>query len=133
MSTINVNVVQSTGGTVTINDNLIVTGTNNIRPYKVYTAIINQGGTNPPNTAILENTIGTVSWGRTQEGFYTLTSSGLFVQYKTSILNSISNANTQVITNWVDVNTIYVYTFTSAGALQDGVMNNTTFEVRVYD
>lgn len=39
MSTINVNVVAPESGTdVTISGNLIVTGENNIRPYKVYSA-----------------------------------------------------------------------------------------------
>lgn len=58
-----------------------------IRPYKVYTAIINQTGTNAPVATVLENTLGgTVIWARTSPGLYTATLTGAFPANKTFIV-----------------------------------------------
>ena len=43
-------------------------------PYKVYTAIIQQGGTDAPTFTVLENTLGlTITSSRNSGGFYVLT------------------------------------------------------------
>ena len=54
------------------------------RPYKVYTALLSQLGTNAPVATVLENTLGgTVVWTRTDVGVYRGTLAGYFVQNKT--------------------------------------------------
>lgn len=42
-----------------------------IRPYKVYTALLTQSGTDAPVATVLENTLGfDIQWQRLQSGFY---------------------------------------------------------------
>lgn len=44
---------------------------NGIRPYKVYTALLTQAGTDAPVAIILENTLGiTLTWSRSGTGTY---------------------------------------------------------------
>ena len=51
---------------ITLNDLI-----NKVRPYKVYTALLNQSGTNAPVATVLENTTGlTITWSRFQVGVY---------------------------------------------------------------
>ncbi len=91
MSTINVDtIVSQSVGPVTINDDLIVTGTNNIRPYKVYSALISQTGTNAPVADVLENTIGFIGFNYLSVGNYSITSNNAFTLNKTAIfVNSV--------------------------------------------
>lgn len=54
------------------------------RPYKVYSALLNQSGTNAPVATVLENTLGgTVVWSYDDVGFYSATLSGAFPLAKT--------------------------------------------------
>ena len=56
----------------------------NSRPYKVYTALISQSGTNAPVATVLENTLGgTVVWTRIGTGQYEATLSSAFTVDKT--------------------------------------------------
>lgn len=53
-------------------------------PYKVYTALLTQSGTNAPVATVLQNTLGgTVVWTRDDIGQYTATLSGAFTSGKT--------------------------------------------------
>ena len=48
--------------------------TNSVAPYKVYTALLTQSGTDAPVATVLENTLGgTVVWIRSEAGAYTAT------------------------------------------------------------
>ena len=53
--------------------------------YKVYTAIVNQTGTNAPVANVLENTIGEIVWTRTDAGLYYANLAGAFIDGKTFI------------------------------------------------
>lgn len=55
------------------------------KPYKVYTAILNQTGTSAPVATVLENTLGTITFSRDSDGFYKINSSGLFTSNKTVV------------------------------------------------
>ncbi len=44
-----------------------------VRPYKVYTALLTQSGTSAPTDLVLEDTIDTTGWTRTNIGTYVLT------------------------------------------------------------
>lgn len=54
------------------------------RPYKVYTALLTQTGTNAPTATVLENTLGgTVVWSRGATGVYIGTLTNTFLSGKT--------------------------------------------------
>lgn len=89
MSQINVDIITSqSAGPVTIQDDLIVTGTTNIKPYKVYVARLSQSGsTANPDADILENTLGaTITWTRQDTGIYIGTSSVAMFDPQTTML-----------------------------------------------
>ena len=68
------------------------------RPYKVYTALLTQTGTNTPVATVLENTLGgEVVWSRTRVGAYKATLFGVFTATK-----SFGQA-----TLYADINTVY--------------------------
>ena len=48
--------------------------TTNIKPYKVYTALLTQEGGSAPQAIVLENTIGELSWDYREPGYYGLSS-----------------------------------------------------------
>jgi hypothetical protein len=54
-----------------------------VLPYKVYTAIITQFGTNAPIVTVLQNTIGPISFQYVGVGMYNVVSAGLFIEGKT--------------------------------------------------
>jgi hypothetical protein len=142
MSTINVNVVQSTGGTVTINDNLIVTGTNNIRPYKVYTAYMATNAT-LPLAQVLENTLGaTITWTRVGVGEYRGTaSSNVFTQFKTVVFMQLTNMGaigqgfpvTYATARFTDNEVYVIAALTDSDSTRvDDRLGLTPIEIRVY-
>ena len=104
--------------------------------YLVYSAILNQTGTNNPVATVFENTLGgTVVWTRVSEGYYIGTLAGAFPSDKTfilyssifdvgSLLPALPNISGQI-------NVIEITLATSEGT-KDGLLNNTSIEVRVY-
>lgn len=113
---------------------------NNIpyRSYLVYTAIINQSGTNAPTVvATLENNIGTISFSRTSAGVYLISSTNF---------NGFTSANKVVVfvTNGQSTTGIYKAQYvppTSAvqleslnlsGVSADSLINNMNIEIRMY-
>lgn len=137
MSTINVDVItsQTLASPVTINDNLIVTGTNNIRPYKVYSAILSQTGTNAPTAVVLENTIGSIFLTRTDVGMYRVSSNSLFTADKTTIsCNGVGYSNGELIAAIVGgVGFCQILTRNTAGVTSDDILFKNFIEVRVYN
>lgn len=104
------------------------------RPYKVYTALLTQTGTNAPVATVLENTLGgTVTFERAGVGNYNAVSVGnLFTLDKTVVFNSSGQfvgtynfypANTsRVALNNVNV----------SGVVADNLMQKLSIEIRVY-
>ena len=105
------------------------------RPYKVYTALLSQSGTNAPVATVLENTLGgTVVWTRNSTGLYTGTLTGVFTGNKTTVL--ITQGNGQAIySGYGDTSTNYVNLLghSFAGIQLDNLLNKTTIEIRVYN
>lgn len=106
-------------------------------PYKVYTALLTQSGTDAPVATVLENTLGgTVVWTRTNAGNYVGTIAGVFVDGSTFILPNIygyqDTNGAGFYLNVGDVNTILVHSF-DGGTGSDGVLVNASIEVRVYN
>lgn len=106
------------------------------RPYKVYTALLTQTGTNAPVATVLENTIGNIIWTRQELGVYVGTLNGAFIQNKTYLQSKTkvysSDDSTEYSLSDSDVDKVYVTT-TVTGALEDGVMLRTPIEIRVYN
>lgn len=67
------------------------------RGYKVYTALLNQTGTDAPVATVLENTLGgTVVWTRFSIGEYRGTLAGAFTENKTILPQFIALGGVQV-------------------------------------
>jgi hypothetical protein len=143
MSQINVDtIVSQSVGPVTINDDLVVTGTNNIRPYKVYVAWLNQSTlTGPPLDQVLENTLGaTITWSRTSTGIYIATaSSPVFTQFKTIVLSTVGGGAgavypIQILTNRQSNTQVFLSTVLtdSVSTPVDGRLAASPIEIRVY-
>ena len=56
---------------------------NNTPPYRVYTALLTQTGTDAPEAIVLENTIGDIWFTYQQSGIYIINSNNLFTEGKT--------------------------------------------------
>jgi hypothetical protein len=110
------------------------------KPYKVYTALLTQTGTDAPVATVLENTLGgTVVWGYTVTGEYTATLSGGFTLNKTFIVmgNTFDSVNsTLMLTGILALNADGFQLNTARiddGMLVDNQLLNTAIEIRVYD
>jgi hypothetical protein len=106
---------------------------NFVKPYKVYTALLTQTGSNPPTAVVIENTIGSISFTYLGSGTYYANSSGLFTNNKTIIFNGsgidqgdIDNPG-PVYSLYRNNNTINIWT-----QFGDDVLYNTSIEIRVY-
>jgi len=104
-----------------------------IKPYKVYTALLSQGGTSAPTAIVLENTFGgAVVWTRTATGIYIGTLTGEFVLDKTTLIISSYASNSTGIQR-VDLDSIVVNTYDPTGILGDSKLSKNTIEIRVYN
>lgn len=108
----------------------------NSRPYKVYTALLSQSGTNAPTATVLENTLGgTIVWGRSNAGFYTGTLTSAFPSGKTfypPLSSTGPNENIRIYNYISNTSQIRVDTY-FLSANSDGILNNNTIEIRVYN
>lgn len=102
------------------------------RPYKVYTALLTQTGSNAPVANVLENTLGGVPvWGYVSLGVYTCTLTGEFTTNKTSArISGVSYAFTT--TGIASEDEILVLARDISDNEVDGVIVNQLFEIRVY-
>jgi hypothetical protein len=120
-------------------DNLEAAG----RPYKIYSALLNETGPNDPVATILENTIGDIVWTRSSAGDYVGTLAGAFAVNKTAVILQGSYENQPGIGNYFNVvfgksneinptDVIYVGAGNTADGPSDGV-NDLFIEIRVYN
>jgi hypothetical protein len=108
---------------------------NSFRPYKVYTALLSQSGTNAPVATVLENTLGgTVVWSRDTSGQYKATLNGVFTLNKTSVLISSGVPNGAIVSAFgFDVNSVSAKVRQDSGALVDDSLAKTSIEIKVYN
>ena len=100
--------------------------------YKVYTAIINQTGTNDPVPIVLENTLGwPIIWTRNSIGEYYGSNYGAFVFEKTFCLTGNTREYAILIAP-EDEDTMILAKSDSAGNPIDFV-SNLFVEIRVYN
>jgi len=107
------------------------------RPYKVYTALLTQSGTNAPVATVLENTLGSITWSRINTGIYLAKSSNLFTTNTAIIIGSninVSNVDSAPLnTNNLVLNSFSLYTFDTFTQAYDDILDNTLIEIRVYN
>ena len=101
------------------------------RPYKVYTALLTQEGTNAPVAITLENNIGLIISYYNDIGYYYVT-----IPYTTGNVFVLIGLNTSVTTRitseyQADGETIAIYSRNN-GTLSNGLMYNIPIEIRVY-
>jgi hypothetical protein len=101
---------------------------NSFRPYKVYTALLSQSGTNAPVATVLENTLGGVpTYQRNTQGAYQLTLSNAFINLKTALFITDSSASQlRIYRSSASVINIEMST-------GDNTLLNNTIEIRVYN
>ena len=107
------------------------------RPYKVYTALLTQTGTNAPVATILENTLGSISFSYTNIGGYSITSDELFIENKTYFTGPSSNYGTDSVTlnfDYINNSSISLVTFDVAmDQSLDDALYLSPIEIRVYN
>jgi len=127
-------VAQSYNSTYTGSE--IDNATSNVRPYKVYTALLTQTGTNAPVATVLENTLGAVSYIYDDVGSYIITATGLLTVNKTFIFGSAGTFSAGSLeATPISVNNAYIFTKFTTGNLTDNllsVVNGSFIEIRVY-
>ena len=103
---------------------------NTARPYKVYSALLTQVGTNPPSDIELENTIGELTFSYIDIGYYEI--SGDFTENKTFVVIQ----NTGDLVGYVTSVLVYENVIQIAVSLNgngvDEILANTSIEIRVY-
>ena len=122
------------------------------RPYKVYTALLNQSGTNDPAATVLENTLGyDIVWSRLNAGGYIATATEFAIEDVNKFYCNIGNrlpsgASTDIASYIVEASNLpvgspssfEVYTKTilnSTGVVtrRDNILEFTPIEIRVYN
>jgi hypothetical protein len=108
---------------------------NQVRPYKVYTALLTQSGTNPPTAIILENTFGEIPiFSYLGLGQYTISCS-LFTNYDKIFCQSNPTDSTPFFCIWqpISIGLSGIATVAITGLGIDDGLNNTPFEIRIYN
>ena len=123
---------------IVLDVNDIVSSVNNIQqiPYKVYTAIINQFGINPPTVTVLQNTIGTISFQYNGVGLYSAVSAGLFIEGKTFAFISTSpdtNSHAVIASSGGGNNSARGIQTSISGVYSNDVLSGSALEIRVYN
>jgi hypothetical protein len=105
------------------------------RPYKSYTALLTQTGTNNPTSIVLENTTGATAFiSRATAGNYSVAfSSNVLTTNKTAVFinNSDTPGSRLIYANVSGPNTVTV--ITNNGGQIDNVLNSTAIEIRIYN
>jgi len=106
--------------------------------YKVFSALLNQSGTNAPTATVLENTLNILPghFTRTSPGNYVLTKTGAFPPSKTMYFISPQSQGVYFYTldsGGGDSDNFYIFSSIGfIGNYSDNAMTNVPFEIRVY-
>lgn len=111
---------------------LLIEKSNLTFAYKVYAAILNQVGTDPPSATETFNNLGNITYSRHAAGDYLVHSNGLFKKDKYSLFITPHDVYDFAV-SWIDENTLEILTSGGGDILSDGVLNgNTTFKIEIY-
>ena len=101
--------------------------------YKVYTALLSQAGKgNAPTAIVLENTIGDIVWTYSSVGEYVGTLANAFTNSKTYVYAYITPSSL-IRFERDGVNRVSIGTTDNLGAKTNGLLNQTSIEIRVYN
>jgi hypothetical protein len=105
--------------------------------YKVYTALLNQTGTNDPVATILENTLGeNINWSYANVGIYLGTIINSIDMNKTGVLTA-NNVEDALFTTFVNSTTEFEIRtknlHTGTPVFVNDYLNQTLVEIRVYN
>jgi hypothetical protein len=137
------NLIWPYGNVSVTNGNLNVSGTIS-SAVKKYVALLSQSGSDSPTAAIIENSLGDVTWSRVEAGFYRASLFASFTQDSTFVLVSsvdrfdFSPPSTfthnlfTVAVKSIDANNIDITVFDSSGNLVDPNIINIPIEILVY-
>lgn len=106
--------------------------------YTVYTALISQTSTNAPTAKIIQDTIpASLTWSRTSAGTYAITASAdTFTENKTIVFINYGGPNSDGLPpKWTRTSNtqIKIITQDETAVLDDGVLTDAAFEIRVYN
>jgi len=105
--------------------------------YKVYTALLTQSSTSAPTAIVLENTLGvTVTYAYSITGEYIGTATGSLTLNKTALLikNSAHSSPNYYTESIARISTdLFVIGSQINGVFTNGILNQTTIEIRVYN
>jgi len=103
-----------------------------VRPYKVYTALLTQTGTNDPVATVLENTLGgDVVWTRSSDGVYVGTLLNAFSETRTFVTFQQGAGPSLKPFDCTRSGDSTISIFNDEGGV-DGQLLNRSLEVRVY-
>jgi hypothetical protein len=118
--------VSNTGATKTvIADNNGVLYVEN-KPKK-YVALLTQSSTSAPTAIVLENTLGSVTFGYVSTGTYSITATGLLTSNKTTIVTGGAVCSTSNLT----IDGFYLLSYNIPNP-SNGILSNSTLEITVY-
>ena len=103
--------------------------------YRVYTCTLTQPSDSDPVVVVLENQLcGTVEWTRNAQGNFFGSLVGAFPIGKTHFLNNTDaiNGPTHVRCGREDDDRVSLASMDADGQSQDGLLNNTLVEIRIY-
>lgn len=111
-------------------------------PYKVYTVILNQSGTQDPTVStVFENTLGTITWSRLAAGSYdgVLSGGNFFIENKTRLIpdrqvirTDGSGNNMGVYLIRINDTTVRLFT-TLINTSSDDIIVDLNVEIKVYN
>ena len=133
-------IAQGTRGVVigdgqTLNEDGLITPRINGAPVQsqTYVANLTQTGTSAPTAIELSNNIGVVTWTRTLQGNYLGTPINAFdALYTYVMINSNEHDHLNIAYINTDGNIVVKTTDTQNHQHRDGILNNTTLEIRTY-
>jgi hypothetical protein len=105
-----------------------------VLPYKYYAAQVTQTGTNDPVVTVLHNDLGTITWERTSQGQFEITSSSAFTLGQTQIFfnQSLSEYAGSVYVQPMSDPSVISVTTQSDQTDSDDEFSNTAVVIYVY-
>lgn len=124
--------------------NPIIDAINELKPYKLYVALINQSGSGIPVATVIENTLGGDLVWSGSSGSYYATLSGAFTDINKVFIPAAPSSrlsqkdSVEVYWNNADsigLSTVTFSTYGGAGSVEEGILDGYNFplEIRVYN
>jgi hypothetical protein len=115
-----------------LKDNVLSKEAPGAAAYSVYTALLTQIGTGAPTAVVLANTIGSIVWTRSSEGYYLATLEGAFPDDRTFFtLTKTNDVKEFVMGTDTPPDSLYIETKNGA-SWEDSNLSQTPVEIRVY-